>query len=849
MSKIQTLLRQPRVVAALAVLAATAILFIPAVRSTLLKADGDLLLGLRPQRGLSDRYVLISIGQEDIQALGGWPLSRDYYGYLIHGLTRMGARVVAMDLLLDSASPAHPERDRLLAEFMETAPPVVLPFVYGKLDREGAGDPIWPLPVFGRFSSQGFSNLDEGSRARALPLAVPNPDSLTLSLGAEMARRALGSTVTARLNGDRLLFTDGQQVVCRVPLVSGNRLQVNPIGGLDRIHQMGLVEALRRIADDPEDPAWKDCLVMVAVTAPGLPVLARGADGRLLPAGALHLLVAENILDHRWLTVPPIWVSLLWLLALPAILLFLWDRWPSKRRWLAWGLALVFSGSAGFVVLTVWNVLAPVTASWLVLLVMTLVLGTMESQRLRRRGLARTEAFKKRLAQEREALDAARSQLAELTDRHATVSEDQAQALSQAQERVLVLEKRLRDLESYDQPAQAIQRQYGGLVHGKNSPLQTVLDLVETVASGGLPVIIQGETGTGKELVARAVHRSSARRQAPFVAVNCGALSEGLLESELFGHEKGAFTGAHARRKGRFELAHGGTLFLDEITETHPAFQARLLRVLQEGTFERVGGEQTLKTDVQIIAATNRDLKEEVAQNRFRADLYYRLNGVTLSLPPLRERPGDLPVLVQHFLKIHGAAPVEGVSAAAMERLQSHAWPGNVRELENAVRRAAVMAKGQGRSLIQESDLPDELLEAPVQPPPGFMALEDQILESLRRFAFSRSAISQTAKALGDRDRGTITEYLRGLCFEALEASGFDKDRAAMLLAGEGDAEAIDRVAAKMDGYLENLGKALAESDAALPLAERMASSFRGLPKRYHGALEAVIQFLKRGEA
>lgn len=225
--------------------------------------------------------------------------------------------------------------------------------------------------------------------------------------------------------------------------------------------------------------------------------------------------------------------------------------------------------------------------------------------------------------------------------------------------------------------------------------MQAVYAMVRRVAGSKASVLLMGETGTGKELIAKAVHQLSPRATRPFVKVNCGALTESLLESELFGHVRGSFTGAVNNRTGRFEAAHTGSIFLDEINSTTPKLQVKLLRVLQEREFERVGDTQTIRVDTRFIAASNTDLADEVAHNRFREDLYYRLNVVTLRIPPLRERREDIPELVSYFLGIYNEANdryVVHINSQAMQALQDYAWPGNVRELQNYVERAVVMA-------------------------------------------------------------------------------------------------------------------------------------------------------------
>lgn len=242
---------------------------------------------------------------------------------------------------------------------------------------------------------------------------------------------------------------------------------------------------------------------------------------------------------------------------------------------------------------------------------------------------------------------------------------------------------------------------------GTSPAMRKVMETVAQVASASATVLLQGESGTGKELIAREIHRRSPRAKGPFIAVNCAAIPVTLLESELFGHERGAFTGAYARREGRFKLADGGTLFLDEVADMDPMVQAKLLRVLQEGEFERLGGTQTIKTDVRVIASSNKPLLDLVREGKFREDLYYRLNVITIHLPPLRERPEDIPLLAQHFLvrfAKRNRKDVRAISREAMEILMMHDWPGNVRELENTIEHAVVLCRGD---TIRAEDLPD----------------------------------------------------------------------------------------------------------------------------------------------
>jgi len=260
----------------------------------------------------------------------------------------------------------------------------------------------------------------------------------------------------------------------------------------------------------------------------------------------------------------------------------------------------------------------------------------------------------------------------------------------------------------------ALEKRYSfGNILGKNSRMQQIYDFISDISNTDSTVLIQGASGTGKELIARAIHFNSHRKNKPFVVANCSAYSQNLLESELFGHEKGSFTGAIRRKIGRFELAHGGTVFLDEIGEVSPPTQILLLRVLQDHRFERVGGEETLEVDVRVIAATNKNLMEEMKKGTFREDLYYRLNVIPIFVPPLREREDDIPLLASHFLEKLGpekGKEVTGFSPEVMEIFLAHPWPGNVRELENVIEHAVIVAK-QNRVLMK--DLPQYLLQTP----------------------------------------------------------------------------------------------------------------------------------------
>jgi formate hydrogenlyase transcriptional activator len=285
---------------------------------------------------------------------------------------------------------------------------------------------------------------------------------------------------------------------------------------------------------------------------------------------------------------------------------------------------------------------------------------------------------------------------------------------------------------------------------GESPALRAVLRKVQQVAPVETAVLLTGETGTGKELVARALHQGSPRRDRPLIKVNCGAIPQGVVESELFGHEKGAFTGALQRRIGRFELADKGTLFMDEVGELPLDTQVKLLRVLQEQEFERVGSHHTQRVDVRLVAATNRDLEREVAAGRFRADLFYRLNVFPIRVPPLRERPSDIPLLVKHFLAQFQrklAKPLKGVTPESLTRLEQYTWPGNIRELQNVLERACVLSPGPVVEILDElraAGAGDSAPAGPAVPQDAIVTLEES----------ERIHIRQALAATGGRLHG-----------------------------------------------------------------------------------------------
>ncbi len=595
---------------------------------------------IRGSRTIEDDLVVIYIGDEDLKSLGGWPITRDYYSYLIHILKSAGAKVVAIDVLLAKADPRHPEYDKTLSTFIESSGNVCLPMIFSELtfpDKNEPGsdnpayygdNPTFPLKEFlNHTAALGFSNFSKSNNVLKVPIVATNKDSIFYSFGAQLAR-----TFSSTPLPDQTTI-----------------LQLNHFGDLDNVQSLGFVELLKKYQTTPDSVNFTGKLLLLTVSTPGISAIKSTPLSAALPASLIHLTVAENLIYQNYLTriSAPLQIAILTLLLIAAYFV---ANLKSDKIYLFFsaGLLALFWGSSIFA-FSFYNLIIPPFYPSLAFLSVFIYLLADRYYQNRNLQSSMSDLMQEQIAIKEKQLQDARDNL----DKQATTSEELTQLAEQRKHEIINLEKDISDLKIYSGNEQIKPENKAGfkdIIFSEHSPMAQVLELVLKVSPNDIPVLISGETGTGKEMIARAIHTSSTRNSQPFVAINCGALSETLLESELFGHEKGSFTGAATMRRGRFEMANGGSIFLDEISETSAAFQAKLLRVLQESTFERLGAERTLKTNVRIIAATNKNLQVEMESNLFRADLFYRLNGFPINLPALRERKNDLPLLVHHFL-------------------------------------------------------------------------------------------------------------------------------------------------------------------------------------------------------
>ena len=831
---------------------------------------------LRGEQKLDSNVIVIYLDDTDITALGGWPLKRSYYALLIDALNDLGAKVIGFDIFLDDSNPLYAEFDSLLVRVASKYGNVVFASYFGSLAsiegiagedfgydtvEEGGflsgGNLHLPHRAFLRAAeSTGHTNLPSGSTVRSVPIFIRSGKKLFPSLSFEMARLFFDierKQVSAR-TGVAILGIDGG--AHRFPLSEDGRLTVNYQGGLSSLSKYRFIDFLQsydlyRAGSGPWNPILnvKGKVVLVGVIAAGLSKFVSTPYTPNFPGIGVHATTLDNFLNNRFLRVSsPLARHLISVVFAYAVFLLVVRMRGSAGVAVA-GAILFLYLTINLAIFLLFSVSLPAVQPVAMVLLMTIAALIFKQKRVRQE-LTLVEFDKERVEKElrekEKLLLGVEAELRQTRDVPELTPENiLREKIKQYREDIRMLSLQAGDFSPYFTPiedAENDRQEFEGLVYSRSGKMHEIISLVKKVAPSDASVFILGESGTGKELVARAVHSKSNRWDKPFITVNCGALTESLLESELFGHERGAFTGAVRERAGRFELANGGTIFLDEITETSEAFQVKLLRVLQSGEFERVGGTKTMKVNVRVVAATNRNANEEIQQKRFREDLYYRLSVFTTHLLPLRERKSDIPYLVDYFLKREDGS--FSLSSTVMDILLNYDWRGNVRELESVIKRATILARADSRDLIRVKDLPDEIAASLRKK----AALEDQILALLREKRFSRSSISESAEDLGGLNRGTVAEYFRGLCFETFYEQELDLERAALALADTDDSAVVERVRKKMREYLANVVESLDISNAVEKVKSKLAPKYKNLPQRYHFFLDQLIESCHRGE-
>jgi transcriptional regulator with GAF, ATPase, and Fis domain/CHASE2 domain-containing sensor protein len=818
--------------------------------------------------------VIVYIDGEAIKSLG-WPVRRNFHALMIKALTDLKVKAIGMDIMFELPSAEYPEYDDLLAGVIASSRNVVLASYFRSTETIGGSEPVLDDSLFlykqvrgvlqrgGDFreplqsllagaAGVGHVNLASGGR---IPVFVGSKGRIVPSFGVELLRVYAGgrredvayarNVVSVFRSGSETRFTTNDEGLA----------ELNFPGGVSSFTAYPFLEVLRSYDDlragrRPAIPVQllKDKIVIVNVISEGRSEFRPTPVDPRFPATCFHAVFLDNALRSGFIKSisPFLLYALACLVGIGCSLPILFGRSFSSKL-----VPLLLIGVAGFISFSLfvyWGYMLPLVpiAGAGVLATAASVLYAHRQQGKEFKDLkAEKDAIIERLRDREAKVAMLERDLLELgVSRSHDRTSELLEEIRKYKAEIRTLSSKADDMEEYHPHVREEGLQPGnfeGIVYDRNGKMRDVIEFIQKIAPSEAPVLILGESGTGKELVARSIHKRSGRLSKPFVAVNCGALSESLLESELFGHEKGAFTGAVKDKLGRFELADHGTIFLDEIGDVSESFQIKLLRVLQEGELERVGGTRTIKVNVRVIAATNKNLKEQVSLRRFREDLYYRLNVLSVSLPPLRERMDDIPVLVRYFLGREG--PGVSISKNVMDMFLTYPWWGNIRELESVIKRAVLLARADKRTMITIRDLPEELIASNQRT----VALDDQILESLREKQFSRSSISDTAEELGGLNRGTVAEYLRGQCLKAFAENGFDIEKTTQHISLSKDPEVNDRVGKKLQEYLANIAEAVDKSQPWTSSRLALKPKYKNLPQRYHLYLEKVAEAFFRG--
>jgi len=610
---------------------------------------------------------------------------------------------------------------------------------------------------------------------------------------------------------------------------------VNITSSWNSFHQYELLEFFSLVKQSsPSLQRLRGKIILIGVSDEKFTKKLSSSFDAYLPGIAFHAFAVSNLLQNNAYNESLFLVSILFHLFMLVFLLFLFERKTLKNNYVIAAI-FVFVLISEFIFFSFFDYelhLASLLLPFFSLLVLEIVVAILERNSLFETSISEAEALKLLLAKKEH-------EFLELKKQSDSSSVKEKEIL---QEKIELLQKEIAREEKHEQnelpytpkAEERVSENFCGILY-RSKVMREVVAYIKKAAPTNETVLILGESGTGKELVAKALHQNSKRKDAPFIAVNCGALSETLLESELFGHVKGAFTGAATDKIGRFEAADKGSIFLDEVGETSENFQVKLLRVLQSGEFEKVGSAKTFRVDVRIIAATNKKLDQMVKEKKFREDLFYRLNVFPIQLPPLRERKEDIPEIVQGIILQN--KKLTGISKAAMEILVQHDWRGNVRELESALKRAFVFADAEQRPIIQLADLPENLVKE------KRLHYEELVLDALRQKNFSHSAFSEIAVEL-EVNRTLISENFRGLSFKLLVKNDYDIEKTINELAASDEEKVLEKVKAKLDTFLSNIREdAMKTGSLDFEIVKRkLRSKYKNLPKKFHPYLDEVIK-------
>ncbi len=765
--------------------------------------------------------VIIHLTESDIDKLGQWPIKRSYYALIINSLTKQQVKKIGLEIFLSAKFVTQTLYDQLLTKEIEKSGKVVLSSLAGEIKLSGnsfATDSLsYPSPkLLNENITTGHINYIKDDSEIKIPVEIKSFNTTEFAFSYQLNHIPHLEINEHELSGSSLV-------------------NVNFHSSWTKFRSYSWLEYFDMLQkNDSSLKKLKDKIVIIGVSDPQLTLAISTCFDDDLPGVALHAFALDNLLNHSMLNSSfKNYSKAFFLFTFLVFLFFNMKRNPSKllKHYSVLFLAFIIPT---YFLFSVYEL--QLAYSWLVIPLIILVVvdsfsWLREKQYSFESAIDEAAILKSHLHKKESELEKLQKEL-NVTGENSGSLINRIKSLKSDIDKLKLKEDD--EIEFEKVPDEKVNNFYG--ITYRTKIMAKIVDLISKTAPEEANILVLGESGTGKELVAKAVHVLSKRKDSKFIAVNCGALSDSLLESELFGHVRGAFTGAVTDKIGRFEAANNGTIFLDEIAETSENFQVKLLRVIQTGEYEKVGSSSTQKTNVRIVAATNKNLEVSVKEKKFREDLYYRLNVIKIELPPLRERKEDIEILAQKFLEREAAEMV--LSSAVAEVLNEYEWKGNVRELEAIIKRSAIFCKTANRKIVQLVDLPEEIVKGVK------FNFEDLVLDSLREKKFSHSSITETAVELGNVSRTLVSENFRGAALKALVENDFDLTNAVNFISASNDEDIKEKVKNKILLFIKNIESDINKLDnKEFESAKiKFSSKYKNLPQKFHSYLDEVIK-------
>ena len=763
---------------------------------------------IKGEQQVDSNIVIIKITDKDISALGGWPLKRSYYALLIDKLNELDVRKMGLEVYLSKNNSNQKIYNSLIINEIKEKNNIVFSALVNNLQFQPVGYSASRLllpEIKEEFNETkvGHINFIENNG-----IVIPKSISIENSEIFSFAQTIIDDTTRGKI-------------------------KVNFHSAFNKFKSYSILEffaAFENRASIKDE--FKNKIVLIGVTEPTIGKSISTPFNKMLAGIGLHAFAIDNFLLSRGLNDNYYFISQLVIIVLIMLFVFLFRN--KQLYFYSFFLLLFLLSYVLFIHFYIELNYTAFVFPMVLLLFVEAVYVFVKRNEERDAAYSENEMLQKALFAKESKLILLENELKE-TSKPPTELLNKIEQLKDEIHQIEVTNKLNETPHNLDSNFE--KNNFLGIIYASKA-IENIVKVIKKVAPTDATVLIIGDSGSGKELVANAIHKLSNRKEKVLIAFNCAAIPENLLESELFGHVKGAFTDASKDKIGRFEAANNGTIFLDEIGETSEKFQAKLLRVLQSGEFQKVGSNETQKVDVRIIAATNKNLIEQVKQNNFREDLYYRLNVITIEVPNLDKRKEDIPFLADYFAKQE--SEMLEISSAVMEVLQEQNWKGNVRELESTIKRAAIFAKSESRNIIQLCDVPENIAKC------GRMDLKSLILNSLREKGFSHSSISETAKELGNISRTIVSENYRGIFFEEYVKANYNFDEAVTAIANNKQKEVIEKITKKGRIYLINIEKDLAKTERSSfeVVKQKFVSKYKNLPQKYHIYLDDIIKNL-----